>query len=219
MIERDLIELEQKIGYKFHDRRILVKSLTHPSCETKENNQFLEYLGDSLLDFLVADYLYENYPDMNEGDATKIRASIVSRWPLAKLFDSFDFIKVINVRNINLKTMKVKLKSDFVEAVLGAIYIDGGIDSARKFVIDFLCGKENYAENHDYKSQLFEYGAKNGFTITFENSSTGAQHKQHFYSTVFLNGEPFGSGEGDNKRSAEQRACQKALEKINNVRS
>lgn len=217
MIERDLFELEKKIGYKFHDRRILVKSLTHPSCETKEDNQFLEYLGDSLLDFLVADYLYANYPDMNEGDATKIRASIVSRWPLAKLFDSFDFIKVINVRNINIRTMKVKLKSDFVEAVLGAIYIDGGIESARKFVVDFLCGKENYVENHDYKSQLFEYGAKNGFTITFESKSTGAQHKQYFYSTVFLNGTPFGSGEGDNKRESEQKACQKALEKINNV--
>lgn len=219
MLERDLFELEKKIGHDFRDKKILVKALTHPSLETKDNNQFLEYLGDSLLDFLVADYLYATYPDMSEGNATKLRARIVSRWPLAKLFDNFEVVKVINSRNLNLKSMSVKLKSDFIEAILGAIYIDGGIDSARKFVVDFLCDNDSCVAKPDYKSKLYEYGAKNGIAVNFNNVSKGAQHKQRFYSVVYLNGKEYGKGEGNNKREAEQEASEKALEKINNVRS
>lgn len=206
--------LQNKIGYNFKDDNLLIKALTHPSHDNINNNQFLEYLGDSLLDFLVAEYLYLNNPDMHEGEATKMRSKIVSRWPLATLFDDLNLLDVINIQNVNLKSLSVKVRSDFIEAILGAIYIDGGINSARKFVLGFLCDNDKILASPDYKSKLYEYCAKNSITIYFECTATGAQHKQHFYSTVYLNDKIMGVGEGNNKREAEQKASQQALEKI-----
>ncbi len=210
----DLKSLENKIGYNFKDESLLIKALTHSSVDNIVNNQYLEYLGDSLLDFLVAEYLYRKYPNMREGEATQIRSRIVSRWPLANLFDNFNLVDLIFIHNVNIKTLSVKLKSDFVESIIGAMYLDGGIDVARNFVWSKLCENSNVTANHDYKSMLYEYSAKNNIQITFDTKSEGIQHKQHFYSVVFLDGKEFGKGEGNNKREAEQDASKKALEKI-----
>lgn len=210
----DLNSLEEKLKYKFKDISLLNKALTHSSVDNVENNQYLEYLGDSLLDFLVAEYLYRKYPNMREGEATQIRARIVSRWPLANLFDNFNVVDIINIHNVNLKTLSVKLKSDFIESILGAMYLDGGIEVARNFVWNFLCADTSVVANLDYKSKLHEYSAKNNIQISFETKAEGIQHKQHFYSTVYLDGKEYGKGEGNNKREAEQGASKKALEKI-----
>lgn len=212
-------DLERKIKYSFLDKDLLDKALTHPSWDSNLNNQFLEYLGDSLLDFLVADFLYKNNPNMHEGEATKIRARIVSRWPLAKLFDLFSLDSIIKVQNLNKKALSVKLKSDFVEAIIGAIYIDGGIDKARDFVLDFLCNDRTLVASPDYKSKLYEYSAKNDVKLSFSCVSTGVQHKQHFTATAYIDDVEFGSGEGNTKREAEQHASKKALEKLENVHS
>lgn len=215
----NISDLERKTKHSFVDKNLLDKALTHPSWDSNNNNQFLEYLGDSLLDFLVAEYLYKNNPTMDEGEATKIRARIVSRWPLAKLFDLFSLDTIIKVQNLNKKALSVKLKSDFVEAIIGAIYIDGGIDSARDFVVDFLCSDRTLAASPDYKSKLYEYSAKNNVKLSYSCVSTGAQHKQHFTATAYIDGVEFGRGEGNTKREAEQYASKKALEKLNNVHS
>lgn len=206
--------LEEKLKYNFKNQDLLKKALTHSSVDNLENNQYLEYLGDSLLDFLVAEYLYRKYPNMREGEATQLRARIVSRWPLANLFDNFGMVDMIFIHNINLKTLSVKLKSDFIESILGAMYLDGGIEVARDFVWNFLCLDSSVVASPDYKSRLHEYSAKNGIQIVFETRGEGVQHKQKFYSTVYLDGVDFGKGEGKNKREAEQRASEKALEKI-----
>lgn len=212
--EGNLNSLENKLGYKFKDDSLLLKALTHSSVNNIDNNQYLEYLGDSLLDFLVAEYLYRKYPNMREGEATQIRARIVSRWPLANLFDNFNLVDLIFIHNVNVKTLSIKLKSDFVESIIGAMFLDGGIDVARDFVWRFLCSDTSVVANPDYKSQLYEYSAKNNVQIVYETRSEGIQHKQRFYSKVYLDGVEFGSGEGNNKREAEQGASKKALEKL-----
>lgn len=216
--EIDTKPLENKLNYSFIDKTLLLRALTHASIDNADNNQYLEYLGDSLLDFLVAEFLYRKYPNMREGEATQIRARIVSRWPLANLFDNFSLVDLILIHNVNLKTLSVKLKSDFIESIIGAMYIDGGIEIARKFVWEFLCLDSSVVAKPDYKSKLHEYSAKNSIQIVFETKAEGIQHKQHFYSTVYLNGVEFGKGEGNNKREAEQNASQMAMEKIKDVR-
>lgn len=209
-----LEHLQQKIGYKFKNKALFIKSLTHPSVSGESNNQLLEYLGDSLLDFLVADYLYNIDSNMEEGVATKKRAEMVSKWPLAKIFDNLDLIDCIDVFNVNKHDMSEKLKSDFVEAILGAIYIDGGLDNARKFVMDFVCNAKPIEETKDFKSKLYEYAAKNQRTVSFEERKTGEPHRQHFFSSVYIDGIEFGQGKGDSKKEAQQEASRVALEKI-----
>lgn len=217
--EINLKLLEQKLQYNFKDRNLLMKALTHSSADNKSNNEFLEYLGDSLLNFLVAEYLYLNNPNMREGEATQIRARIVSRSPLAIIFDSFNVVSLINIHNVNLKSLSIKLKSDFIEAIIGAMYLDGGIEVARKFVLSVLCTNKTVLANPDYKSRLLEYVAKNKKTVKFDILSTGVQHKQRFYATVFLDGVAMGKGEGNKQIEAEQGASKQALEKIENVHS
>lgn len=212
--KNNLNALEEKLNYAFKDKSLLQKALTHSSVDNVENNQYLEYLGDSLLDFLVAEYLYRKYPNMREGEATQLRARIVSRWPLANVFDNFHVVDLIYIHNVNIKTLSVKLKSDFIESIIGAMYLDGGMEIARNFVWNVLCQDTSVVANPDYKSKLHEYSAKNKIQLVFETKGEGIQHKQRFYSTVYLDGVEFGKGEGNNKTEAEQGASEKALEKL-----
>lgn len=209
-----LEQLQKKIGYKFKDKALFIKSLTHPSVSADSNNQLLEYLGDSLLDFLVAEYLYNLNPDMEEGVATKKRSEMVSKWPLAKIYDELGLVNCIDVFNVNKHDISDKFKSDFVESVLGAIYIDGGIENARKFVLRFICNTKPVAESKDFKSKLYEYAAKHQLKVRFDDDKSGEPHKQHFYSTVYIDEIKCGYGEGDTKKEAQQEASSVALEKI-----
>jgi len=208
----DLSRLENSLKYNFKDVTLLRKALTHPSV-SKDNYEILEFLGDSLLDFIVADHLLKVYPEADEEFATKQRANIVSRYPLADYFDRLSLLRYLNINGVNVKTMSVKLKSNVVEAIIGAIYKDGGLDAAEKFIVENFCTK--IANTTDYKSKLFEYAAKNKSSIRFEYIEEGEDHKKSFYAFVYVDDKESGSGFGKKKIDAEQIACKVALENLN----
>ena len=209
----NVTSLERILGYHFNDVSLLERALTH-STFSENNNQILEFLGDSLLDFVVADLILTYYPHCDEGFATKKRAEIVNRYPLADYFDEASLIKYFRYSNINLKTMSVKLKSDVVEAIIGAIYADGGLSAVRRFIYEKLYKRVEGKKEADHKSALYEYAAKNKRKVEFTYKEQGEDHAKTFYAFVYLDGIEYGGGFGKKKIEAEQIACKVALEKL-----
>ena len=212
----DLAVLQEKLGYEFKDITLLERALTHSTVAEKDY-QKLEFLGDALLDFVVADYLLLTYPEESEDFATRKRASVVSRYPLADFFEENRLIDYFRYKNISAKQMSLKLKSDVVEAIIGGIYRDGGLIAARKFIEEKICLRLQFTsgeEVKDYKSRLYEYGAKNKAEITFEHREEGEDHNKTFYSFVLVNGVELGGGFGKKKVIADQIAAKVALERL-----
>lgn len=207
-------EVEKIIKYSFRDKTLLTRALTHPSyfSERNLNYQKLEFLGDSILDFLVAEHLYIEYPDKSEGDLTQMRAAVVSKTALSELVEELGLEAYALIGRAQL-TMSEKMRSDIYEAVVAAIYIDGGMDAARAFVSETAVKKITEIEV-DYTSKLYEYAAKHNLEIRFDTESDGPSHKKHFSATVFLNGKEYGKGEAGRKKDAYQKAAKSALGKL-----
>ncbi len=222
-------KVENIIGYKFKDKALLTRALTHSSA-IMDNPELLsyerlEYLGDAVLDLLVTTLLYNSYPDKSEGWMTKVRASIVSETPLAQI-----------ARDINLGTFLIlgkgtenaggrelsSILSDSIEAIIGALYIDGGITVAQKFIIPYMESKLHdsikQGKYFDYKTSLQELMQKNGnVSIKYELvKEEGPPHDRMFTTSVAVDGRKLGTGIGKSKKAAQQDAAKKALEEINN---
>jgi len=207
-------EVEKIIGYKFKDKTLLSRALTHPSYsyENKtESYQNLEFLGDSILDFIAAEHLIKLYPDADEGELTKLRANVVSRDPLADVIDSHnldEYILTGGYYNLSRKT-----RSDIFESIIAAIYLDSGLDEARNFIIRFLGDlMKGKRIDNDYKSRLFELATKENFNLEFVLKETsGVQHRPLFLYEVVINGEVKGVGEEHSKKAAQQEAARQAI--------
>ena len=220
--------LEQSIGYKFKNAELLQTALTHSSYANENRslgiacNERLEFLGDSVLGMTVADYLYGNYPNMPEGDMTKLRAELVceqSLFEVAKKLDLGSFMLLGKGEENSRGRTRPSILADAVEAVLAAIYLDGGKKNSDKYVNKFILTALDSVEksgSSDFKTALQELvqrksGNQLSYTIVDES---GPDHCKQFESEVLLNGERIGSGRGRSKKEAEQEAAKNALKDI-----
>lgn len=202
----DFYELETRIGYEFKDKGLLTLAFTHISTG-EPNSERLEFLGDGVLDMLVAEYLYLRYPDYQEGRLTEMRARIVSRAPLAEVYDDLALGNYLHTFNLSIKTLSIKARSNVVESLLGAIYLDGGLGAARHFIELFVIGRQ---AKIDYKSRLIEWCTAKRYTFSMETIDIGDVHTPYFSSTAIVGGKKVARGQGKNKREAEQQASKEA---------
>ena len=194
----------------------------HPSG-LRLNNERLEYLGDAVLDAIVADYLYNRFPAGDEGFMTKLRARIVKRKTLNYLATKIEIPGMIAQLGIPGNKSK-HLYGNALEALMGAIYIDRGYRTARKFFIRRIMEKhidlnQLVKKDPDYKSRVIEWAQKNRVEIVFESIEEHLRGEKYpsFVSTILLKGDPSGTGRGSSKKEAEQQAAKKVLEHIQNM--
>ncbi|MBO8171064.1 MAG: ribonuclease III [Bacillaceae bacterium] len=226
----NLDELQKKIGVTFNNRKLIRQAFTHSSYVNEhkkspyKDNERLEFLGDAVLELAVSRYLYNTYPEMSEGDMTKMRAAIVCEPSLVKFAEQFQFGDLVLLGKGEEMTggrKRPALLADVFEAFIGAFYLDQGFDAVDDFLNKFVfprVGKGEFAHLTDYKSQLQEKVQNENrgeleYRIVRE---TGPAHNREFISEVMLNHETLGRGKGRSKKEAEQRAAKKALQKLNN---
>ena len=221
-----MVTLEQKIGYTFRDRTLLDNALTHSSYANEHreqgalSNERLEFLGDSILGLVVADHLYRTRPDLPEGDLTRIRAALVcenSLVDVAKELDLGSYLKLGKGEESGGGRHRPSIQADAVEAMLAAVYLDGGIGQARKLIHDLILGHEREtAAGRDYKTALQELVQReSGQVLTYHlTGESGPDHAKIFAMEVLLNGQAIGAGTGHSKKEAEQAAAKAAVEKM-----
>ena len=222
----NLESVEKSIGYTFQNKELLNKALTHTSYayENKvDSNEKLEFLGDSILEFISSKYIYCNYPKLKEGEMTKVRASVVCENSLYKVAKLHNFSDFLNVGQSEQKTGGKKrpaILADSVEAVIAAIYLDGGLQYAEKFIIENLKNEIEIASKHvgdkDYKTVLQEKLQIHGeVKIEYETiKETGPDHDKSFEAQVKCNGKILAAGKGKSKKEAQMQAAKKALENL-----
>lgn len=226
---RELSCFQKTIGITFNDSSLLDTAFTHTSYANErgpgvENNEKLEFLGDSILGFVAADYLFNNYTNLHEGDFSRIKATVVSEESLSEVALRLDFPRYIRIgrgEEINGGRSKKALLADAMEAVIAAIYLDQGIEVAGKYIISWLKDQiskvfEGKNTNKDYKSVLQEYLQKKSNKVPEYKLDhvEGPQHDQRFFFKVFVGNKCFGPAEGKNKKEAEQNAARLAIDSL-----
>ena len=226
MNEHNLEILQKNIDYQFKNIELLKNALTHTSYAYEHNtksNEKLEFLGDSILEFISSDYIYKNYPKLKEGEMTKVRATVVcesSLYKIAKKHNFGDFLYTGKSEKVSKGNQKPAILADSVEAIIAGIYLDGGLESAKKFIIENLKDEIEIATKHvgikDYKTELQEKLQENG-NIKIEYKiikETGPDHDKTFEAEVLVEGKKIATGIGKNKKHAEMEAARKALKQI-----
>ncbi len=221
----DLRECEKSIGYEFKNKKLLEEALTHTSYayENKtKSNERLEYLGDSILEFVMSEYLFLNYDNLSEGEMTKVRANVVceeSLYEVAKRHNFSDFL-FLGKSEINSQNSKKALMADSVEAVIAAIFLDSNLSQAKRFIIENLKDAVEVASKNvgmkDYKTVLQEKLQVNGeVKIQYEViAEDGPDHDKTFVVEVTCDGKALAIGRGKNKKNAEMEAAKSALENL-----
>jgi ribonuclease-3 len=220
-------ELEEKIGYNFNDPQLLITALSHSSyvnerkIEGESCNERLEFLGDSILGMVTADFLYRRYPDLPEGKMTKTRAELVCEHALYIVAQKIDLGRSILLGRGEEQgggRRRPSILSDAVEAVIAAIYLDGGLEQASKFIYTFVLSEiEHGLRSSDYKTELQELVQRRKGEQKLKYAMLGASgpdHERVFTFRVSLNGEQIGIGTGRSKKEAEQNAAKQALEAL-----
>ena len=223
--ESKVNKIEENIKYNFKNKKLIETALTHSSFanESKnreKSNERLEFLGDSVLSIVVSDYIFSHCPEMPEGKLSKLRASLVCEKTLCKFskdLDVGDFLKLSHGELHSKGNERPSILADAFEAIIAAIYLDGGLLEARKFILRHIIPEfenQNLIEFKDYKTILQEIVQKNkGETISYVlNREYGPDHDKHFEVAVKLNSNVVGKGGGKSKKEAEQQAAREALE-------
>ncbi|MBN1388266.1 MAG: ribonuclease III [Bacteroidales bacterium] len=186
------------------------------------NNERLEYLGDAILDAVLSEYLYRNFPEASEGELTKLRSRIANRSTLNKLALSMDINNLI-ISHIN-NSSSINIFGDALEALIGAIFIDKGYTRTKKFIISHILSDHIDLNNlikteTDYKSQVFQWAQKLQKQISFNyNEDYDFVKKKYVFTTILrIDNEIFGEGSGSSKKEAEQEASLNAVRKINRI--
>ncbi len=223
----ELEVLQKELGYEFKNIKLLKKALTHTSYayENKvESNEKLEFLGDSILEFVSSEYLYENYTKLKEGEMTKVRATVVcekSLYKVAKMHNFSDFLYLGKSEKMSGGKTRPAILADSVEAIIAAMFLDGGLEPVKKFIIENLKDDIESATKHvgikDYKTVLQEKLQEHGEVLIQYNiiNEKGPDHDKSFDSEVKCNGKVLATGSGKSKKQAEMQAAKKALEKLN----
>ena len=226
-MEINFKEFEKKSGYTFKDKSLLIKAFTHRSYinESKgsrlEHNERLEFLGDAVLELVVTDFLFREYPTKPEGDLTTYRSALVNAITLSEVANDLnmnDFLLLSKGESRDTGRARQFILANTFEAVVGAMYQDGGYDVAKKFIDKFLL---SFAEKMiargdlvDAKSTFQEKAQdKVGITPSYKlMKESGPDHEKYFTIGVFLGKDQIATGEGQSKQEAEQNAAQKAIE-------
>ncbi len=219
--------LEEKIGYTFKNPQLLKNALTHSSyanenrAEGVPSNERLEFLGDSVLGFVTARHLYSIEPSMPEGKMTRMRAELVcehSLYGVAKDIGLGAFLRMGHGEEKNGGRERASILADATEAVIAAIFLDGGIEPAASFIVQMILSPEAVRLHHaiDYKTELQELVQRKADQLLAyrETGEFGPDHDKIFSSEVSLNGEVIGQGKGRTKKEAEQAAACMALERL-----
>ena len=213
-------KLEETIGYRFRNRKLLETALTHSSFESYER---LEFLGDSILGHITADYLYHHEPPIPEGRMTRLRAELVCEQSLHRIAQRLELGKYMRLGKGEERTHgreRPSILADMVESILAAMYLDSGsLEEPRRFVMNELLLQADLGEQHrseDYKTALQELiQRKPNQIISYEMlSQSGPDHDKTFVFQVLVNGVPVGQGRGRSKKEAEQMAAREALESL-----
>lgn len=216
-----LKRLEDNLDYEFSNIQLLETATTHRSVGMR-NNERLEFLGDSVLGFVIADQLFHQFPEADEGQLSRLRASLVKKETLAKIGRELSVGKFLRLGQGELKSgghSRDSILADAVEAIIAAIYLDAGYDKARQFILNLYATLLRQVSlqkgQKDPKTQLQELlqSKKMELPVYKVVESTGPQHKQQFVISCSVKGlDIFASGKGESKRKAEQDAAQKILE-------
>jgi len=215
-------------SYRFHSPELVYQAFLHTSGIKTPNDrnssyERLEFLGDAVLELAVTKYLFDNYPELPEGDLTKMRSKLVNKITLSKISKKLGFSRLLkiskgaekdNIRNLN------SILSDIYESFIGALYLDGSWKEANKFISNTLLSKHEILipspDIQNYKGQLFEYCQHNNinnpeFIVT---NTDGSAHEINFEVSIYLNNKFYSSGLAKTKKYAEQIAAKKALNKL-----
>ena len=216
--------LEEKLGYTFQNRALLENALTHSSCANEsrgklQSNERLEFLGDSILGMVVADHLYRNHPDLPEGVLTRTRAALVCEDSLVVVAEDLglgQYLRLGKGEEAGGGRNRPSIRADAVEAILAAVYLDGGIGSARKIIQKYILSREvaGLTKPRDYKTALQELVQReSGQVLAYRlTGEEGPDHNKRFFVEVTLNGKGVGQGSGRSKKEAEQMAAKAAIE-------
>ena len=220
-------DLEAAIGYRFKNISLLQNALTHSSYANErwhnslKSNERLEFLGDSILGMVVAEYLYKTFPDRPEGELTRMRADMVCEKTLAAVAARIELGRHLMLGNGEEQSggrSRDSILADAVESVIAASFLDGGMDAARNFIEKFILVEVPVKKlnNADYKTALQELvQQKKNQTLSYRLvGESGPDHDKHFEVEVSLNGSVIGVGTGSSKKRAEQMAAQAALENL-----
>lgn len=226
---KDLRELERKIGYRFHDFQLLKKSMIHSSYANEmhlpkyECNERLEFLGDAVLEVISSEFLFFDESKMQEGDLTKWRASIVCEPSLAfcaRQIHLGDYLLLGKGEEVTGGRKRDSITSDAMEALIGAIYIDGGFASAKefveKFVLNDLDNRKLFYDSKTILQEIVQANFKEAISYRLIGEE-GPDHNKSFYSAVFIGQEKYGTGVGRTKKAAEQEAAYQSILKLHEM--
>ena len=214
---------QEKIGYQFHNEGLLRQALTHSSYANEHHmkkfsdNERLEFLGDAVLEIVTSEFLYEQHRDMPEGELTKLRASIVCEQTLAfctRALSLGDFLFLGKGENLTGGRQRKSILSDAFEAIMGAIYLDGGFASAKEFIHRFVLNDVEHMQLfYDSKTILQEIvqGQNMGELNYLLVAEDGPDHNKHYVVEARIGERTVGSGEGHTKKAAEQEAAYQAI--------
>lgn len=225
----NLLEFEKIISYEFKNKNLLTQALCHSSYANEnrktniKNNERLEFLGDAILELVISDYIFNSYPEMPEGELTKFRASIVCETTLAKEAISLkigDYIMLGKGEKSTGGSTRESILADAFEALIGAIYLDNGIDCVKQYILKIMKPvifklQESF-KTMDYKTYLQEIiQKKDKETVKYEIiKEQGPDHSKEFIAVATHNGKNLGKGLGKTKKEAEQNAALDALNKL-----
>lgn len=222
-MKNNIKELQEKLGYTFNDEAILVRALSHSSYVNEnhsagDSNERLEFLGDSVLGLITAENFFKNYTKLPEGELTKLRAATVCEKSLAGFARQLELGKYLLLGKGEILTggrERPSIQADAFEAIIAAIYLDGGMEAARAFVLKYIEEAIRQQQSiRDYKTMLQEVVQRNpGELVEYVlTGETGPDHDKRFEVEVHLNSNVIGRGIGRSKKRAEQEAAREALE-------
>jgi ribonuclease-3 len=220
MFNKDFSELEKSIDYTFTDKKLLTRAFIHASADIGESYERLEFLGDAVLELTVSEYMFFEKPDFSEGQLTKSRAALVNETALVQVAGDLGLSEYVILgrgeRNSG-GAGKPSILADVVEALIGAVYVDGGFDKAKAVVLRLLEDSIDTVLSgggfRDFKTRLQEYYHKQGtsdirYTVYKEE---GPPHDKVFYVKLIVGGQEIAQGKGRSKKNAEQKAAKQAF--------
>ncbi len=226
-MHKNIKTLEEKLGYEFRDKKLIIEALTHKSYKQPYDNERLEFLGDAVLDLVVGEYLFKKFRTSDEGKLSKIRASLVNETgfdKLARALNLGDYILLSNAEDNNGGREKSSLLSNAFEAIMGAIYLEAGLAEVRRIAIDLI--EKNHKEIsldslfRDFKTTLQELTqARFGITPEYKVlASRGPDHQKEFEVGVFIEDKEYARAKGKSKKIAQQEAARVAVDMLNKER-
>jgi ribonuclease-3 len=224
-----LDEFQRRLEYRFRQQRLLIEALTHKSYlneaggAEEADNERLEFLGDAVLDLIVSEYLVHTFPEAAEGELSKLRSRLVSEKTLSRVAQRIGLGDLLRLGRGETKTQghsKPSILADALEAVLAAVYLDGGAEAAARFVkavfSEELASCDQTLTRGDYKTDLQEFCQRQFEMLPHYRTirETGPDHEKLFEVEILIRGDRYGIGVGKSKKEAEQMAAKQALEKV-----